>query len=131
MEHYFYIVQFEKAKIIKIGVTKNLTRRMRMLEEKFDEPVIIFYCKKMSCTNASNREDLTRVLLRNNPSFFWWSTDCFKYKDKLPQFEIMIENYSIEKIEEVVAIEFYNLLDLKRITKDKGYKYFNFNRKND
>jgi len=82
MPHFFYILDFPQIKLshIKIGVTNDLTRRIKEVERAYKGKAKIIYVESCETSQEMNdMEDISRVLLRSNPNFIFQPKDRFIY----------------------------------------------------
>lgn len=90
--NFFYVVDFPQKKLswVKIGITKDLTRRLEQERRQYGGKGRILYVKCCETTQeCDDLEDLARVILRRTPGFIYKAKDRFIYnKENRPSIPI-------------------------------------------
>lgn len=84
---FFYVVDFPQKKLshIKIGTTKDLTRRLEQERRQYGGKAKILYVQTCDTSQeADDLEDISRVILRRTEGFTYKPKDRFLYSGARP-----------------------------------------------
>jgi len=88
------VVDFPQKKLswIKIGITKDLTRRLEQERREYGGKARILFVKTCDTSQeADDMEDLSRVILRQTIGFIYKPKDRFIYSGERPLIPIPID----------------------------------------